>query len=160
MKNLLLTVLGTALIASCSATKNAKTSQNNRAEFLKMKGDWKITSVEYDKNYKVKPFDEGADINCWIGSQWKLVPNNYTGSYSMTGDGACPTLSQPIKFEVMDGNKFQFKKIADGTKAKQNTSGYMMNILNQSENSFSLQQIVPSGGRDIQMVYNFERVSN
>ena len=50
MKNILLAgILGAALSVSCST---AKTAQSNRAEFLQLKGDWEITSVDYDKNYK------------------------------------------------------------------------------------------------------------
>ena len=157
MKNFLLAgIVGAALSVSCST---AKTAQNNRAEFLKLKGDWQITSVNYDHNYKVKPFDEGADAQCWVGSQWKLVPNNWTGSYSINGSGDCPSVTQPIKFEVINGTQFQFKKIADGTKAKQNLAGYTLNLLSQGETSFSLEQNIPSGGENVRIVYNFEKIS-
>lgn len=157
MKNFLLAgIVGAALSVSCST---AKTAQNNRAEFLKLKGDWQITSVNYDHNYKLKPFDEGADAQCWVGSQWKLVPNNWTGSYSINGSGDCPSVTQPIKFEVINGTQFQFKKIADGTKAKQNLAGYTLNLLSQGETSFSLEQNIPSGGENVRIVYNFEKIS-
>lgn len=153
MKNLLLAgILGAAFTVSCST---AKTAQANRAEFLKLKGNWELSSVDYDKNYKVKPFDEGADAQCWIGSQWKLVPNNWTGSYSINGGESCPTVTQPIKFEVVNGTQFQFKKIADGTKAKQNTVGYTLNLVSQTDNSFSLEDNV--GG--VRIVYNFQKIT-
>jgi hypothetical protein len=29
-----------------------------------MKGDWQIVSIDYEKGYKIKPFDEGADAQC------------------------------------------------------------------------------------------------
>ena len=29
--------------------------------------------------YKIKPFDEGADAQCFVGSHWRLIPNNYSG---------------------------------------------------------------------------------
>ncbi len=156
MKNLLLVGILGATIASCST---AKTAQNNRAEFLKLKGDWQITSVDHDKNYKVKPFDEGADAQCWVGSQWKLVPNNWTGTYTINGGGNCPTVTQPIKFEVVNGSQFQFKKIAEGTKAKQNAAGYTLNLISQSDNQFSLEQNIPSNGDNVRIVYNFQKVS-
>lgn len=156
MKNLLLAGILGATIASCST---AKTAQNNRSEFLKLKGDWQITSVDHDKNYKVKPFDEGADAQCWVGSQWKLVPNNWTGTYSINGGGSCPTVTQPIKFEVVNGTQFQFKKIAEGTKAKQNSAGYTLNLISQTEDQFSLEQNIPSGGDNVKIVYNFQKVS-
>jgi Lipocalin-like domain len=159
MKNLLLAgMLATSLFAvSCSSVKKAETSQNQKSDFLQLKGDWEITSIDYDKGYKIKPFDEGADAQCFVGSHWRLIPNNYTGAYTLSGGGACPAFTQPIKFEVKNGSSFMFKKIADGTKAKQNTVGYSLNIINQAKDQFSLEQNVPFDGSTIRVVYNFQR---
>lgn len=159
MKKLLLAgMLGTSLFAvSCSSVKNAQTSQNQKSDFLKIKGDWEIVSIDYDKGFKIKPFDEGADAQCFVGSHWRLIPNNYTGAYTLNGGGSCPSISQPIKFEVKDGNTFMFKKIASGTKAKQNTVGYSLNLINQSTDQFSLEQNVPFDGSTVRVVYNFQR---
>ncbi|EFK35997.1 Uncharacterised protein [Chryseobacterium gleum] len=159
MKKLLLAgMLGTSLFAvSCSSVNKAATSQNQRADFLKMKGDWQIVSIDYDKGYKIKPFDEGADAQCFVGSHWRLIPNNWTGAYTLNGGGNCPAITQPIKFEVKDGNTFMFKKIASGTKAKQNTVGYSLTLTNQSTDQFSLEQDVPFEGSNVKVVYNFQR---
>ncbi len=157
MKKVLLTgILGTAVLMSCST---AKTAQSNRADFLKMKGDWEITSVNYDRNYKVKPFDEGADAQCFVGSHWRLIPNNWSGSYTLTGGGACPSVVQPIKFEVVNGNEFRFKKMLEGSKAKAVTEGYSLNLVSQTADQFSLEQNVPANGEMVRIVYNFERTS-
>ena len=112
MKKLLLAgMLGTSLFAvSCSSVNNAATSQNQRADFLKLKGDWQIVSIDYDKGYKIKPFDEGADAQCFVGSHWRLIPNNWTGAYTLNGGGSCPAITQPIKFEIKNGDTFMFKK--------------------------------------------------
>ncbi|MCJ8498103.1 lipocalin family protein [Chryseobacterium salipaludis] len=157
MKKVLLTgILGSAVLMSCST---AKTAQSNRADFLKMKGDWEITSVNYDRNYKVKPFDEGADAQCFVGSHWRLIPNNWSGSYTLTGGGACPSVVQPIKFEVVNGNEFRFKKMLEGSKAKAVTEGYSLNLVSQTTDQFSLEQNVPANGEMVRIVYNFERTS-
>ncbi|MCF2219926.1 lipocalin family protein [Chryseobacterium sp. PS-8] len=160
MKKLLLAgMLGTSLFAvSCSGVNNAKTAQTQRSEFLKMKGDWQIVSVNYDKNFKVKPFDDGVDAQCFVGSHWRLIPNNWTGAYTLNGGGTCGTgFTQPIKIDVVSGNTFNFKKIADGTKAKQNTAGYTLTLTNQSTDQFSLEQNIPFDGENVRVVYNFER---
>jgi hypothetical protein len=155
MKNLLLVgILGAAISVSCST---AKTAQSNKAEFLKLKGNWEVLSVDYDKNFKVKPFDEGADAQCFVGSQWKLIPNNWTGSYTLNGGGACPSVIQPIKFEVVNGNEFKFKKLLEGSKAKAVTVGYSLNLVNQTADGFSLEQNIPSDGENVRIVYNFVR---
>ena len=98
MKKFLFAGVMALFAISCSSVKQAETAQTQRSEVLKLKGDWQITSVNYEKGYKIKPFDEGADAQCFVGSQWKLVPNNYTGSYTINGGDSCPTVTQPIKF--------------------------------------------------------------
>lgn len=158
MKNIILAgILGATIITSCST---AKTAQANRAEFLQLKGTWLLTSVNYDSNYKIKPFDEGADAQCFVGSTWTLVPNNWTGSYSLNGGGECPTVMQPIKFEVVNGNEFKFKKLMDGTKAKAVTAGYSLNLISQTAESFTLEQNIPSEGENVRVVYNFSKTAN
>lgn len=155
MKNLLLAgIIGAAMTVSCST---AKTAQANKAEFLQLKGDWEITSVDYDSNYKVKPFDENADAQCFVGSHWRLIPNNWTGSYTINGGGDCPSVIQPIKFEVVNGTEFKFKKLMEGSKAKAVTSGYSLNLLSQTNDNFSLEQNIPSNGENVRVVYNFSR---
>lgn len=157
MRNLILAgIIGAAMTVSCST---AKTSQSNRAEFMKLKGDWQITSVNYDNNYKVKPFDENADAQCFVGSQWTLIPNNWTGSYTINGGGDCPSVIQPIKFEVVNGSEFKFKKLVEGSKAKAVLSGYSLNLINQTADQFSLEQNIPADGQNVRVVYNFERSS-
>lgn len=162
MKNLLLAgIIGTSLLAvSCSGVKNAQTAQSQKKEFLQLKGDWQITSVNYDNSFKVKPFDEGADAQCFVGSTWKLIPNNYSGTYMLNGGGDCPTVTQPIKFEVVNGNEFKFKKLIEGSKAKAVTAGYSLSLISQTAESFSLEQNIPSGGENVRIVYNFSKVSN
>ena len=54
MKKVLLTgMIGTLFAVSCSSANQA---QNARADFMKLKGSWEISSVDYDKQYKIKPF--------------------------------------------------------------------------------------------------------
>lgn len=160
MKKLLFTgMLGASLFAvSCSGVKNAQTAQSQRSEFLKMKGDWQIVSINYDKQFKIKPFDDGIDAQCFVGSHWRLIPNNWTGAYTVSGGGICGGgYTQPIKIDVVSGNTFNFKKIAEGTKAKQNTAGYTLTLTNQATDQFSLEQNIPFDGENVRVVYNFER---
>ncbi len=158
MKNLIIAgIVGAALSVSCST---AKVAQDNRAEFLKLKGDWQITQVTHDQSFQVKPFDDGADSKCFVGSTWHLVPNNYSGTYSLNGSEGCPTFTQPIKFEVVNGSTFQFKKVDDGQKAKSVNAGYTLNLVDQMDNAFTLEQNVPFEGSTIKVVYQFQKVSN
>lgn len=165
MKKLIISTLaGAALVVSCKTANTTgpfakgAAAQAQRAEFLKMKGTWQITSVDYNKGYKVKPFNEGADAQCFVGSQWVLIPNNYTGSYTLNGGGTCPSVVQPIKFEVVNGNEFKFKKITDGTKAKENVTGYSLTLVNQTADNFTLEQNLPTGSEIVKVRYNFQKI--
>ena len=155
MKKVLLTgMIGTLFAVSCSSANQA---QNARADFMKLKGSWEISSVDYDKQYKIKPFDEGADAQCFVGSQWNLVPNNNTGSYALAGGGDCPTVTRAIKFDVNSEKQFSFKVIDAGIKAKNVTAGYILQIEKQDTDNFTLVQSVPFEGNVIKVYYNFVR---
>ena len=155
MKKVLLTgMIGTLFAVSCSSANQA---QNARADFMKLKGSWEISSVDYDKQYKIKPFDEGADAQCFVGSQWNLIPNNNTGSYSLAGGGDCPTVTRAIKFDVSKDKEFSFKVIDAGVKAKNVTAGYVLDFQNQTPTSFTLVQNVPFEGKILKVYYNFTK---
>lgn len=158
MKKLLLAgIVGLLTVTSCKTASKATTAQGDVVKFSQLKGDWEITSIDYDKNFKIKPFDENADVNCFVGSHWRFIPNNYTGSYTLNGVGSCPSVMQPIKIDVQNGTQFMFKKLVDGVKAKNVTAGYALNLVSQSTDQFSLQQNVPFDGRNVQVTYNFQR---
>ena len=155
MKKILLAgILGTTFLVSCSTAKQAQAS---RDDFYKLKGNWEVTSVDYEKGYKIKPFDEGADAQCFVGSQWNLVPNNNTGSYSLSGGGDCPTVTRAIKFDVSKDKEFSFKVIDAGVKAKNVTDGYVLDFQNQTPTSFTLVQNVPFEGKILKVYYNFTK---
>ena len=155
MKKVLLTgMIGTLFAVSCSSANQA---QNARADFMKLKGSWEISSVDYDKQYKIKPFDEGADAQCFVGSQSNLVPNNNTGSYALAGGGDCPTVTRAIKFDVNSEKQFSFKVIDAGVKAKNVTVGYVLDFQNQTPTTFTLVQNVPFEGKILKVYYNFTK---
>ena len=155
MKKILLAgILGTTFLVSCSTAKQAQAS---RADFMKLKGSWEISSVDYDKQYKIKLFDEGADAQCFVGSQWNLIPNNNTGSYALAGGGDCPTITRAIKFDVSKDKEFSFKVIDAGVKAKNVTAGYVLDFQNQTPTSFTLVQNVPFEGKILKVYYNFTK---
>ncbi|MFC6269555.1 lipocalin family protein [Frigoriflavimonas asaccharolytica] len=156
-KYLLSGIIAVSFLTSCATVKKAETKQEDRKEFLAMKGEWEITSIDYAKGLKIKPFDENIDANCFVGSHWTLIPNNYTGSYTINSKGNCPSIIQPIKFEVENGNTFLFKKIMAGEKAKNNVVGYQMTLISQSTDQFSLQSSIPFEGETVNVVYNFQR---
>ena len=113
MKKFLLTAgLGALFLTACKSQGSA-TQQSHTLTNYDLKGEWVVSSVDYDKKFKLKPFHENVDVQCFVGGIWKLIPNNYSGSYSLNGKGDCPMVRQAIKFEVTKNKEFRFKKLQD-----------------------------------------------
>lgn len=156
MRNLLLAgIFGSMMAVSCSTANQAQTA---RVDNYNLKGVWQVSSIDYDHNYSIKPFDEGMDINCFVGSQWNLVPNNGKGSYNVGGSN-CPQVSRNFMFNVTKDKQFSFKVIPDGDKAKRVTAGYFLQLQNQTPSSFDLVQTVNDGATPINVVYHFQKAN-
>lgn len=153
-KYLILGVLTVFMALSCSTPRNAQPSVSK----YDLKGVWQITNVDYDKQYKIKPFNEGVDISCFVGSQWNLVPNNGKGSYHLTGTG-CPAIDRNIMFNVTRDNQFSFKVVPEGMKAKNVEVGYFLRLANQTPSSFDLVQSLSEGGNPLTVVYHFQKIN-
>jgi len=155
MKKILLTgILASAFAVSCSTANQAQLMATKHD----LKGQWQITSVDHDQKYKVKPFNEGVDSQCFVGSAWNLVPNNGKGSYHL-GSEDCPAIDRNIVFNVTKDNQFSFKVIPDGVKSKDITMGYFLQLQNQTPTSFDLVQSVAEGTTPLTVVYHFEKTN-
>lgn len=122
-----------------------------------IKGNWTITQVTYPGSdyIKVTSFDV-ADSQCFVGSSWKFVSNNNTGTMEVNKAG-CPSFSSPIIWTVTKEGTYTLK-ITEGQKGKHVTQGYLLRMQNQTENSFDLVDNVSVGGKSVDVVYHFQKV--
>jgi hypothetical protein len=122
-----------------------------------IKGDWTITKVSYTGSdyIKVTSFDV-ADSKCFEGSSWKFVSNNNTGMLTLNS-ASCPAFSSPIVWTVTKEGSFTLK-ITDGEKAKRVTQGYFLQLRNQTETTFQLVDNVSVGGKNTEVVYQFQKI--
>ncbi|MCG2793304.1 MAG: lipocalin family protein [Weeksellaceae bacterium] len=153
-------IAGSLATNSCSSSKTGVTAsqaQTTRSEVMKLKGQWDVSTVDYNKEFSVKPFDEGVSINCFVGSSWTFVPNNYTGSYALHGGGGCPEKTQAITFSVDKMGVVSIKKVGEGEKAKKVSAGYQLMLENATADSFTLVQSVNADGAPMDIRYNFVR---
>lgn len=155
MKGIFTGLAAGMFLLSCTAAQDAQT---RRDQLSTLKGDWQISHIDHQPGFSIKPFGETADLKCFVGSTWTLVPNNDSGSYSIKGSESCPEVTRSIKYEVTADNEFRFKKIAAGTKAKDNTSGYILNLQNHMQDHFTLVQNIPYSGQVLKVSYHFNRV--
>ncbi|OYQ45649.1 hypothetical protein CHU92_01820 [Flavobacterium cyanobacteriorum] len=149
MKKLFLTSICILSLAACGSLDTKSQSG--------LKGDWIITKVSYpgSEYIKVTSFDM-ADSKCLEGSSWKFIPNNNKGTLSIAKTG-CPSFSSPIVWTVTKEGNFTLK-ITEGEKAKRVTHGYFLKMRNQSESSFQLIDNVEVGGKNVEVVYQFQKI--
>ena len=155
MKKTFLLLLMATLMLGCKSKSAINTKLNNRAEVL-IKGNWNISSVTYPGSdyIKVTSFDV-ADSKCFVGSQWKFISNNNKGAMELT-NAACAGFSSPITFFINKEGKFVMK-ILNETKSKRVLEGYVLRVANMADNSFQLIDAINVGGKNVDVVYQFNR---
>lgn len=158
MKKLFLLAVMAVTFASCKSTSATNTKLDNKTERL-MKGNWVISSVSYpgSEYIKVTSF-QLADSKCFEGSTWKFVSNNNKGDMALTKAG-CAAFSSPITWFVNKDGQFVLKVLSAGEKAKKVRDGYVLNVANQTENSFQLVDKIDVGGKMTDVVYQFEKIN-
>jgi len=158
MKKLFLLSALTIFFVSCKSKSVTNTAVDNKTERM-MKGDWVISSVTYpgSEYIKVQSFNL-ADSQCFQGSNWKLISNNNKGDMALTKSD-CMAFSSPISWFVNKEGQFVLKVLNAGEKAKKVRDGYILNVANQTENSFQLIDKINVGGKMTEVVYQFEKLN-
>ncbi len=124
-----------------------------------MNGSWTLSNVTTPAGgyVKVNTF-QLADSKCFEGSQWKLVANNNKGEMSLSNAASdCPAFSSPITWYRNKNNQFVLKVLNAGEKARKVRDGYVLDVANQTENSFDLIDMVDMGGTKSNVVYHFTK---
>lgn len=156
MKRLLFLFIVSAFVLGCKS--NPATKLDMKSE-VKLKGNWVLSKVAYPGSdyIKVTSFNT-ADAQCFVGSKWKFVSNNNTGEMALT-DPSCVSYSSQIKWFINKEGNIVIKFLTEGVKAKHTTSGYVLRVANQTENSFQLLDKVNVGGNTSDIVYQFDRTN-
>ena len=156
MKKLFLLSAFAIFFVSCKSKSVTNTAVDNKTERM-MKGEWVISSVTYpgSEYIKVNSF-EIADSQCFQGSTWKLISNNNKGEMALS-KADCPSFSSPISWFVNKDGQFVLKVLNAGEKAKKVRDGYILNVANQTENSFQLIDKINVGGKMTEVVYQFQK---
>lgn len=154
MKEILFMLLLSASFIGCKSTSAVSTKVDNRVQ-SSLKGNWTIQSVTYPNSnvFKVNSF-QLADSQCFVGSAWKLVANNDSGTMSIE-KGGCPSFSSPIKWYINKDGQFVLKVLNAGEKAKRVKDGYVLSVANVTESSFQLVDVVDIAGKQTNIVYQF-----
>lgn len=148
---ILSSIAALGILSSCSTTKAIVNTETQ------VRGDWTVTDVQLQGTtgtVAATVFDE-APYECYRGSQWHLIQNNNSGTYTLTGGANCPSGTNSIKWTITDDGAskyFNFKRV-NNEKAKNVLSGYRMRIQNVSDTQMTLVQDVSFEGKLINIVY-------
>ena len=157
MKKLILFGMLSLFLIGCKSQSATNTKVDNKSE-RQLKGDWTISSVTYpgSEYIKVSSF-QLADSKCFVGSDWKFVPNNNKGEMAVKSSADCSSFSSPITFFINKDNQFVLKVLYAGEKAKKVRDGYILTVANQTETSFQLVDKIDVGGKMTDVVYQFQK---
>jgi hypothetical protein len=146
-----------AFLLSCNSTQSPVETKLDKKSEIGMKGNWTITSVDFpgSEYFKVTSFNID-DSSCFVGSQWKFVSNNNTGEMSLQS-GKCSAYSSKITWYVNRDGNVVMKFLTPSVKSKHTTSGYVIRLANQTEQSFQLIDRIDVGGQKKDIIYQFTR---
>ncbi len=158
MKQLIFAVIIAIGLSGCKSQSPTSVKLDQKSERM-MDGSWILTSVTTPGSgyIKVNTF-ELADSKCFEGSTWKFVANNNKGNMALASAASdCPAFSSPISWYRNKNNQFVLKILDAGEKAKKVRDGYVLDVANQTENSFDLIDMVSVGGNNANVTYTFTK---
>jgi len=122
-------------------------------------GTWTLTDITYEgiPQANVKSLFEEGPASCFIGGTWTLT-NSGNGSYTLPGGGSCAAKTQSIFWSASPADQtFQFKKLFEGDKAKNVTSGHRLLLSSADGNTLVIKSPVEYGNSPAYVVLNFTK---
>lgn len=158
MKSAIFAFLMAAVFVGCKSTSATNTKVDSKSH-VAVKGNWVISNVTYpgSEYIKVNSFNL-ADSKCFVGSTWKFVSNNDSGTMALNA-ADCPQFQSPIKWFVNKDGQFVLKVLNAGEKAKKVRDGYVLRMANQTTESFQLVDNINVGGKMTDVVYQFQKTN-
>ncbi|TCD01442.1 hypothetical protein [Pedobacter psychroterrae] len=145
------------VLQSCSP-KGASTPSVKRGNVT---GNWTINDITFEgmSQSAVKSLFDDGPYTCFVGSTWNLT-NSGNGSYTLPGGTGCTAKTQTIFWSASAGDQtFQFKKIFEGDKAKNVTSGYRMVLTATDGDTMVIKVPVDNGNSPAYIVLNFVKAA-
>ena len=146
------------VLQSCSSTQGTSSSSLKRS---KVTGTWVLNNITFEgvPAIAVRSLFDEASYKCFIGSTWTLT-NSGKGTYMLPGGNECAAATQSIFWSVSTADEtFQFKKIYEGDKAKNVTSGYRLILSSTSGDNLVLKSPIEYGNTTAYIVLNYSKAS-
>jgi len=157
MKRVLALLLFSTLVFSCGP-KVVKESRKV------IKGYWSLDDISYSESGKFNiQLLQDTSAECFMGSQWRFIPNNNTGTYSIN-NGDCPTGDRYFIFDIVQMNAetglydFMLKPTNEKYKSETN-AGFRLNLVQLTETSMKWNQTVSLEGKPFTITMKFSKIS-
>ena len=156
MKKLLILILTMGLL-SCGSSKTIRESRKV------IKGDWVLNSVNSSAigDLKITLLND-ASKNCFENSTWQFIPNNNTGTYTLSG-ADCIGETRYFVFTIAEIDEatglYDFLLKPTNEKGKSDTNvGFRLSLTQLSETNMQWQQTTTLEGRPITITMNFNKL--
>lgn len=156
MKKLLILFLTIGFL-SCGASKTVRESKKT------IKGNWTLNSITTSAigDIKVSLLND-ANKNCFENSTWQFIPNNNTGTYTLSGVG-CDQDQRYFVFTIDEIDEtsglYNFLLKPTDRKGKSVTNdGFRLQLTSLSETNMQWQQIANLDGKPITITMNFKKL--
>ncbi|AIZ42880.1 MULTISPECIES: lipocalin-like domain-containing protein [Cellulophaga] len=156
-KILILSLLFSVVLSSCSATKAVREKRNL------LSGTWELTNVSFEGqpgSFKSVIFNDAQDI-CFEGSNWFFRDNNSTGRYTIAQSSLCNGGDRYIRWSVIENDygtsQLQFKPIDEKNKDISGGYGYRLDIASLTASNMTLKSNVMANGAPVAVVYEFTK---
>lgn len=157
MKKILILALIAVTAISCGTPKTVQQSKKV------IKGYWSLDNITYDSSgtFNVTLFND-TSVECFEGSQWRFIPNNNTGNYTID-NSSCPTGERNFVFTIqeMDPSSGLYDFLLKPTNAKgksESDSGFRLRLAQLDENSMRWEQTVTLDGKPFKINMNFSKI--
>lgn len=160
MKKILFFIFAMVVLASCK-TNVPKSTKGTRQANRVIKGEWVLSSVTHNGKgkYDVTLFKDTSK-ECFEGSYWKFVPNNYRGTYSISKQG-CASGDRNFVFVVEEVDKngyydFLLKPTNEKYQSSTNT-GIRLHLAYLSDTEMRWEQTISVEGKPFVISMNFTK---
>ncbi len=158
MKKTILLAILAAVFFSCGTPKTVQESRKI------IKGYWNLDTISYSESgtFNITLLND-TSRECFEGSQWRFIPNNNTGIYTIS-DSNCPTGDRHFIFDIQEMNTetglYDFLLKPTNEKNKSETKvGFRLRLAQLSSSSMKWEQTVNLEGKPFTVYMNFSKIS-
>ncbi|WP_026449880.1 lipocalin family protein [Aequorivita capsosiphonis] len=159
MKKILILAVIAVTAFACGTPKTVQESRKV------IKGYWALDNITYDATgtFNVTLFND-TSTECLEGSNWRFIPNNNTGNYTIENSN-CPTGQRDFIFTIQEIDPatglYDFLLKPTNAKGKSETNvGFRLRLAQLNESSMRWEQTVNLDGKPFKINMNFSKIQD